>query len=43
MSLQWKVEMQSGRMSGYSAGVLALSMAGNISLVLPTDGCFCSV
>ena len=43
MSLQWKVEMQSGRMSGYSVGVLALSTSGNISRVLPMDGCFCSV
>ena len=43
MPLRWKVEMQSGRMSGYSVGALALSMSGNISRVLPMDGCFHSV
>ena len=43
MSLQWKVEMQSSRMSGYSVGALALSTSGNISQVLPMNGCFHSV
>ena len=41
--LQWKVEMQSSRMSGYSARVLVLLTSGNISQVLPMDGCFHSV